>query len=142
MTDHHPINPAGFDGYVDTWRMSPGLISGGFLFLTGMTGHFAEKPGAPSAPDTQARRAFERVTAVLKEARCAWTDVVEMTSYHVDIHNTLAGFRAVRATFVKPPFPAWTAIGVSALATPGVVHEIRVIARAPRDADYDHAQDV
>ena len=130
-TDHQVIDPPGFDGYVDNWRMSPGLVSNGFLFLTGMTGHFADKPGAPPAADDQARLAFERVEAVLQEAGCGWSDVVEMTSYHVDIYDTLPGFKAARERCVVAPFPAWTAIGISALATPGVVHEIRVIARAP-----------
>jgi enamine deaminase RidA (YjgF/YER057c/UK114 family) len=131
MSDHQQINPEGFDGYVDEWNMSPALISGGFVFLTGMTGHFAEKPGAPPSPAEQARIAFDRVGVVLRASGCSWADVVEMTSYHVDIQTTLAAFKQVRATHVIAPFPAWTAVGVAALATPGVVHEIRVIARAP-----------
>ncbi|MBD3664244.1 RidA family protein [Sulfitobacter aestuariivivens] len=142
MSDHRQINPPGFEGYVDDWQMSPGLVANGFLFLTGMTGHFADKPGAPPTPEDQARIAFERVAAVLEEAGCGWSDVVEMTSYHVDIHETLPSFRTVRARVVTQPFPAWTAIGVAALATPGVMHEVRVVARVPDTAPYDHARDV
>ena len=142
MSKPRQINPDGFDGYVDNWRMSPGLVSGEFLFLTGMTGHFAEKTGAPPSAAEQARIAFARVGAVLAEAGCSWADVVEFTSYHVDIHETLADFRTERARHVVDPFPAWTAVGVTALATPGVVHELRVIALVPAHTRYDHAADV
>ena len=127
----HALIPVGSEAAVDALKLSPGVVSNGHIFLTGMTGHFAGKPGAPPAADDQARLAFERVEAVLQEAGCGWSDVVEMTSYHVDIYDTLPGFKAARERCVVAPFPAWTAIGISALATPGVVHEIRVIARAP-----------
>ncbi len=33
-----------------------------------------------------------------------------------------------RDEFIRPPWPAWTAIGISELAVPGARVEIRVIA--------------
>ena len=123
------IDPPGFEGYVSDWRMSPGRWAGDTLYLTGMTGHAAGTAGDPPDPRQQAERAFARVAAVLDAAGLGWADVVEMTTYHVDIAETLPAFREVRAGVVVAPFPAWTAIGVAALATPGVVHEIRVVAR-------------
>jgi enamine deaminase RidA (YjgF/YER057c/UK114 family) len=41
----------------------------------------------------------------------------------------LQAFQAVRDDFLKEPYPAWTAIGVSALAVPGLFVEIRATAR-------------
>jgi enamine deaminase RidA (YjgF/YER057c/UK114 family) len=35
----------------------------------------------------------------------------------------------VKDEFISPPYPAWTAIGVSELITEGVLIEIRVIAK-------------
>lgn len=125
------VTPPGFEAYVDDWAMSPGLLCGGFLFLTGMTGHPASAGGPPPTRAMQAEGAFERVGAVLEAAGAGWGDVVEMTSYHVDISATLAAFKEVRERHVRRPYPAWTAIGVAALASPGIVHELRVIARAP-----------
>jgi enamine deaminase RidA (YjgF/YER057c/UK114 family) len=51
-----------------------------------------------------------------------------MTTYHVDLRKHLAVFMKVKDEYVRAPYPAWTAIGVSALVTEGTIIEIRVIA--------------
>jgi len=118
------------DDMVADWRMSPAIKAAGFLFLTGMTGaRTSEEPAAD--PEGQITDAFEAVCEVLAAAGAGFDDVVEMTSYHLDIERTLPTFRQVRDRYVSAPFPAWTAIGVSGFATPGVIAEIRVIALAP-----------
>ena len=114
--------------YYDDWRMSPGLAAGGFLFLTGFTGVTPEGSLSPD-PEAQFRAAFGQVARVLEEAGLDFGHVVEMTSYHVGLRDHLALFRAVRAEYVREPYPAWTAIEVAGFASEGSLIEIRVIAR-------------
>ena len=51
------------------------------------------------------------------------------TTYHVDLREHFPVFAKVKDEYVAPPYPAWTAIGVSQLITEGTIIEIRVIAR-------------
>jgi enamine deaminase RidA (YjgF/YER057c/UK114 family) len=73
-----------------------------------------------------------------RSGRSKWTieevvdemdEVVSMTTYHVDIAD-LEGFRAIKDEFIHPPYPAWTAVGVTALAAPEMLIEIAVVAIA------------
>lgn len=124
------IIPPEMRGYYDDWRMSPGLASGGFLFLTGMTG-VAPDGALSDDPDAQIRTAFANIARVLEEAGLDLGAVVEMTSYHVGLQSHLELFKTIRAELVREPYPAWTAIEVVGLATPGAIVEIRAIARKP-----------
>ena len=55
--------------------------------------------------------------------------VVEMTTYHVELRKHLNAFIKIKDEFVRTPYPAWTAIGVTELITEGTLLEIRVIAK-------------
>ncbi|MDF1792077.1 MAG: Rid family hydrolase [Thalassobaculaceae bacterium] len=125
--DHKAVIPAALKSYYD-WKMSPGLISGDHVFLTGFTGTGAD--GRCSAdPETQFRTAFGQVEMVLREAGLDFFAVVEMTTYHIGLRVHLDLFRAVRSEFVGEPYPAWTAIEVSGFASADTIIEIRVVAR-------------
>ena len=60
-----------------------------------------------------------------------FTDVFDTVSYHVGIHDHFGDFIAVKARYVPEPFPAWTAIGVAALARSGLVIEIKAVVLVP-----------
>ncbi|GFE51150.1 hypothetical protein So717_29030 [Roseobacter cerasinus] len=110
------------------WQMSPGLISGRHVFLTGFNG--CPLDGPPSSdPATQIETAFNAVAMVLAEAGLDFRDVVDMTSYHVGLAEHLALFRHLRAKRLRRPYPAWTAIEVAGFATTGVIVELKVVAR-------------
>jgi enamine deaminase RidA (YjgF/YER057c/UK114 family) len=113
--------------YYDDWKMSPGIISNGLLFLTGMTG---AQPDASIAddPEQQIRDAFAKINAVLHTAGLDTSDIVEMTSYHVGISEHIDTFKKVRNELITEPYPAWTAIEVSGFITPGAIVEIRAVA--------------
>lgn len=128
MSDVNAIVPQGMEGYVRDWQMSPGLQTGEFVFLTGMTGAGPGGTVDPN-PEVQIRLAFQGVEAVLREGGLSFHHVVEMTSYHVGIASHIDVFRAVRATYLAEPFPAWTAIEVSGFVTPGTICELRIVAR-------------
>lgn len=109
-------------------KMSPGVVSGDHLFITGMTGSAADG-SMPADPKTQFQCAFDKLDAVLKAADLTFAGVVEMTSYHIDIKSHFDLFAQVRSQFVKEPYPAWTAIGVAELRRDGALVEISATAR-------------
>lgn len=124
------ITPAALrDSYVGEWRMSPGMLCNGFLFLTGMTG--TPPDGVMSTDNkTQIRQCFENINLVLAEAEMNFTNVVEMTSYHINIEQHFDSFKSIRSHYVMSPYPAWTAVEVSRLINPLALIEVRIIASA------------
>ena len=111
----------------DDWKMSPGHLSGDHVFLTGFTGANADG-SLSSDPETQMRKAFDKIGYVLREAGMDFGALVEMTTYHVGLRDHLELFKSVRAEYVQEPYPAWTAIEVAGFVREGAVIEIRVVA--------------
>jgi len=66
--------------------------------------------------------------ATLAEAGATMADIVDMTSFHTDMPDTLGEFMAARDAAIGDPYPAWTAIGCTALAIPGARVEVKVTA--------------
>lgn len=83
--------------------------------------------GIPEGIEAQTRLAFDNMEAVLAEAGASMEDVVELTSFHVSMDDFQA-FRAVKSEYFPRPFPAWTAVGVSSLAGPSLLIEVRAVA--------------
>lgn len=107
--------------------LSPAVVSGDHVFLTGVTGRDASG-GMPDDPETQFRNAFELIGLVLREAGLTHKAIVEMTSYHIGLREHFELFNAVRLEYVAAPFPAWTAVEVAGLRREGAIVEVRVIA--------------
>lgn len=124
------IVPSELKDYYDDWRMSPGLVCKGFVFLTGFTGARADGRLAAD-PETQIRDAFRKVVLVLDSGGMDFGHLVEMTTYHVGLKDHFDIFQSVRADFVVEPYPAWTAIEVAGFVREGAIVEIRAIAREP-----------
>ncbi|MGL4236683.1 RidA family protein [Tabrizicola sp.] len=113
-------------------KLSPGIVAGDFVFLTGMTGSRADG-SMPLEPEEQFRAAFDKIGAVLAEGGLGHDAIVEMTSYHVGLREHFDLFNKVRSGYVSEPFPAWTAVEVAGLRREGALVEIRVVAmRGPR----------
>ncbi len=129
MSDNSAIIPSAMAGRgMDDWKMSPAIASGGFLFLTGMTGRNADGT-VPDGVEAQMVSAFEKVLLILDEAGCDASDIVEMTTYHKALEDNIELIKEVRGRYVAEPWPAWTAIGVSGFTHPDTVFEVRVIAK-------------
>lgn len=125
----HIITPE-LAGFEDQWQFSHVVGHGGLLFSSGVTGTTAD--GAVAAePTAQFEQAFTHLRQYLAAAGASLSDVLEMTTYHVGLREHLDAFCAVKDRHVAKPYPAWSAIGVSELITPGALVEIRVIARQP-----------
>jgi enamine deaminase RidA (YjgF/YER057c/UK114 family) len=101
------------------------------LFVSGQVG-VADDGTAIVEPAAQIELAFENLMLVLDAAGCSMDDVVDVTSFHVDMHRHFESFRAIKEkVFPAPPFPNWTAVGVATLVDPTLILEIKVIARIP-----------
>lgn len=132
MAKRDAIFPAGRQALYEINRYSAAIRSGDLLFVSGQVGSRAD--GSPE-PDfeAQVRLAFDNLTAVLAAAGCTFDDVVDVTTFHTDPAAQLGTVLAVRAEAIgAPPYPNWTAVGVTWLA--GFDFEIKVIARIPATA--------
>jgi len=117
-----------FANFPGDWHFSPGLDTGDFVFFSGTTGARPDLTVSMN-PETQFREAFGFLKDHLAQAGLSFCDIVEMTTYHVELRKHLDTFIKVKDEFVTEPYPAWTAIGVSELITQGTLVEIRVIAK-------------
>jgi enamine deaminase RidA (YjgF/YER057c/UK114 family) len=121
------VAPA-FAHFPEDWHLSPALDTGDFVFFSGITGCRPDYT-VTSDPERQFRDTFDFLKANLAAADMTFGNIVEMTSYHVDLRRHLSTFTSVKDQYIFAPYPAWTAIGVSELITEGTILEIRVIAR-------------
>lgn len=126
----HAVYPKGSQHSALSLRLSPGVVSGAHIFVTGMTGSL-EDGTMPDDQAAQFRAAFDKIRSVLQAAGTDTHAIVEMTSYHIGIHDHFDLFNDVRCEYVSDPFPAWTAVEVAALRRQGALVEVRVIAEAP-----------
>lgn len=126
MNDRSVV-PAPLAGNYTDWHFSPGHWAANVLFLSGCTG--AGKNGQVSTElAEQSRAAFEKLKLTLEVAGLNFSDLVEITTYHVGLQDGLETFKQIKDEYVCEPYPAWTAIGVTELAVPGAMIEIRAIA--------------
>jgi enamine deaminase RidA (YjgF/YER057c/UK114 family) len=100
-----------------------------------LTGHTGTRPDGSFSPDPadQLRQTFANIADTLAAVGCSWADVEEITAYHVGIKEQGDLALVVAAEFASPPFPAWSAVGVTELCEPDAVVEIRVIATVPQN---------
>jgi len=88
----------------------------------------------------QVHRGFQRLQAILESAGASFEDVVMINSFHVwegpnfegtkDQH--FAAFEEVADTYLKPPYPAWTAVGTTGLLGTNSIVEVQLIAHVPK----------
>lgn len=111
-------------GYADA------VVAGDTIYLSGVVAapRAGEEGLAPAFS-----RAFDAIGATLARAGAGWDDVVDLTTYHTDLAGQISEFAEVKNRYIKAPFPAWTAIGITALYEPTGVVEIKVTARRPTD---------
>jgi enamine deaminase RidA (YjgF/YER057c/UK114 family) len=123
------IVPPSMQRAAEAYQYSPAVAAreGRLLFVSGQVGR--DDAGDPIAdPEAQFVRAFENVREILECAGGTLADVVDMTTFHTSMAD-LALFAAVKERFFKTqPYPAWTGIGVSELALPGLRVEIKATA--------------
>ena len=121
------INPEETRPLYDNNHFSQAIRVGDTVWVSGQVGVDAQlTPAAGMA--AQARLAFEGLRRVLAQAGATLADVVELTTFHLDLRGDMGEFGKVKDQFLPRDFPAWTAVGVTQLALPKLLVEIRAVA--------------
>lgn len=155
MSLRQPIIPAALQRVHDQWHFSPAIQARGLLFCSGIVGTSpdgnppvtgldgaASTTADPDAalgalvavrdPEAQFDTAFSALQSILRAAGADLSDLIEITSYHVDIERHMPTFMAVWERRLSAPWPAWTAVEVKSLIVPGGLVELRAVALAPQ----------
>ena len=112
-------------GFSQAWKVSG---ENSVIFLSGQ---------APISPDgqlvgqgdfeVQVDQVFHNLRTVLQAAGADLDAIVRITVFLTDM-SKLSDFRTIKARHIRGPQPASTAVGVSALAFPGMMIEVEAIA--------------
>lgn len=111
----------------DTFHFAPATRVGDTVWVSGQVGL---KPDMTvgNGMQEQATIAFESLKLVLEAAGASLADVVELNTFHTNFQKELPEFTAVKDTYFTDSFPAWTAVGITELALPGLCIEVRATA--------------
>jgi enamine deaminase RidA (YjgF/YER057c/UK114 family) len=132
MAGFETVVPAALKGVYDRWHFAPAVISNGLIFCSGIVGTSVdgEAPvgagiggalegarsttGDPWAglaalqavrdPEAQFATAFEALAAILAEAGATLADLVELTTYHVDMARHMETFTRTRDRYLGAPW--------------------------------------
>ncbi|WP_343657218.1 RidA family protein [Paraburkholderia caribensis] len=127
MTDREIIVPNGMEQIVERAGYAPAVRVGTTVFCAGQVGRTRELEVIRD-PEAQFLACWENLKTLLDAAGCTFEDVVEMTTYHVQMSVHMSVFREVKNRVFPRGKCAWTAIGVSELAHPGLLAEIKCVA--------------
>jgi enamine deaminase RidA (YjgF/YER057c/UK114 family) len=129
MPIRETIIPKGMEHIHEKFHYAPGIKIGKTLYIAGQVGR-DENLRIVEDKEAQFAQAFENLKKVLTAAGATFDDVVDMITYHLDMSD-LQLFMKVKDHYFTKQYPAWTAIGVSALAMPGLLAEIKCTAVLP-----------
>ena len=121
MSERGPVIPEGSQAGYDRFHFAPAYRVGDTLYVSGII-------GTGESLDEEFASAFESLANVLDAAGFSLDDVVEMTSFHIDMSGSLGKFMKARDASLSEPWPAWTAIGCTELAMPNGRAEVKVTA--------------
>lgn len=136
MWDRELIVPVGMERNFRDYGYAPAIRTGPILHIAGQVGRDAEHRLVED-PRGQIRQAWDNLGSVLEAAGAQRSDIVDITSYHVDLSGHLALFKEERDRFLGPELatrPCWTAIGIVSLSRPGMIVEIKATAFIARHA--------
>lgn len=126
MASFEVVIPPGSEKTYQRFHFAPATKVGSTVYCSGVIG--ADGADVPGEAADEFALAFTRLAGVLETAGASLENIVEMTSFHVDMSRHLGAFMAAKDAVMKEPFPAWTAIGCTELAIPGARVEIKATA--------------
>lgn len=114
-----------------TWQDALGFsqclrVDGGgsVLFLAGQSAVSADGALVGEGDfEAQARQVFENLRTVLEQAGADFSAVVKVVIYLTDIRH-LGDYERIASDYLPQPKPVGTALGVAALAVPGMLIEV------------------
>ena len=126
MSKRTNVVPKEMETIKQRFHYNPGVKAGNLLFVAGQVGRDANL-NVVEGKEAQFVQAFENLKKVLTAAGATFDDIVEMVTYHTDMRD-LQLFMSVKDRYYKSEYPAWTGVGVTALAMPGLMVEIKCVA--------------
>ncbi|WP_017906530.1 RidA family protein [Pseudomonas asplenii] len=127
MADREIIVPASMQTLVDRAGHAPAVKVGTTLYCAGQVGRTAALE-VIEEPEAQFSACRENLRLVLAAGGRSFDEVVDMTTCHVNMSQHMAVFREVKNRVFPRGHCAWTSIGVSELAHPGLLVEIKCVA--------------
>jgi enamine deaminase RidA (YjgF/YER057c/UK114 family) len=120
------VNPPGTERIYEVMQFSQAVRVGDTMWVSGQVG-VDEKGNAGEGIEAQARLAFKNLESILTHAGGSMADIVELVTFHTSMAD-IGGFAQVKSEFIPENYPAWTAVGVTELARPQFLVEIRATA--------------
>jgi enamine deaminase RidA (YjgF/YER057c/UK114 family) len=122
------VIPAGWDAAYDKYHYAPAIRVGDMVIVSGI-------PADRGATyEERIHNLFEDLKSTLKASGAQMEDVVEIDTYHSQVKNTeefdaeFRKFTSVYNAYFPKGYPAWTAVGTTALLSPGAPVEMRAVA--------------
>jgi enamine deaminase RidA (YjgF/YER057c/UK114 family) len=122
------IIPAGQQAAYIKYHYAPAIRVGDTVILSGIPAWKGD------TYDQKIRFMFERAKSTLEAAGSSMDDVVEMTTFHqhapdsASFNKEFDEFVKIQGEYFKVKYPAWTAVGVTALLADDARVEMRVMA--------------
>jgi enamine deaminase RidA (YjgF/YER057c/UK114 family) len=121
------IVPAGSETSYQRFHFAPAFRVGDTIYISGVIGRGPDG-SVPAVAADEFAAVFAELGSVLAASGCTFADIVDITSFHTDMPATLGTFMKIKDTVIAEPYPAWTAIGCTALAVLGARVEVKVVA--------------
>jgi enamine deaminase RidA (YjgF/YER057c/UK114 family) len=122
------VIPAGWDAAYDKYHYAPAVRVGDTVYVSGIPA------GRGATYEEKIKNLFERLKQVLEASGASLADVVEIQSFHADVHDSaafqaeFARFLTLHQVYFPDGYPAWTAVGTTALLSEGAPVEMRAVA--------------
>ena len=118
------LAPAGWEGSYHSIHYTPVVRIGDRVIVSGIPASVGE------TEEEKIRWAFRQLQQHLETAGASLEDVVELQSFHVsrdhdEFRERIAVVLKVHQEFFRDCYPAWTAVGTTALYSKGAPMEIR-----------------
>ena len=125
--DREIIIPDEMQEIVSRAGYAPAVKVGDTIYVVGQVGRTKDLDIIHD-PSEQFRAMWDNLRIVLEAAHCTFDDIVEMTSYHVEMSKHMDVFLTVKNEVFPKGTYAWTRIGVSELAHQGLIAEVKCVA--------------
>lgn len=132
---------AGKSWYDSKYHFAPAHRAGDYVYFSGVVAgaYESDEPIGKEAFKVDLRKRFQSLERTLKAAGSSFDDVIKINTYHVfdsphisiDKVTQIDAVAEVKDEFINEPYPAWTAVGTTALFPDKGLVEIEIVAYSP-----------
>jgi len=127
------VVPDSMSDIVERFNYSPAVRVGPWLYVAGQVGRDAGMNIITPLEDHLVQ-AWENVGTVLRAAGADYSNIIDLTTWHIDLHAQRTTFQQVMNRYIVPGVgvaPAWSSFEAVNLSFPGLLVEIKAIAFIP-----------